>query len=159
MSQTEKTSVNFVIQRIYVKDLSFEAPSTPNIFREQWKPEMNVDLQTHHKLIEDSVYDIHLHITVTVKQADKIAFLAEVKQAGIFSIEGLFGLELQHAINSYCPNILFPYARETLTDMVNRGGFPQLILAPINFDALYQDQLAKQGQAATAQNEPAGAEL
>lgn len=141
-ARTENT-VNFLIQRIYVKDLSFEAPLSPHVFKEKWEPQLALDLQTRNTALDSNAYDVVLQITATVKQNDKTIFLAEVKQAGVFTIDGLKDMELQHALNSYCPNILFPYAREAISDMVTRGGFPQLVLAPVNFDALYQQQLEK----------------
>lgn len=138
----------FTIQRIYTKDISYEAPNTPAVFREDWKPEVNVDLQTKTDKIEDGVFDVVLHLTVTVKMADKTAFLCEVKQAGIFTLKGFPDEQLNHALGSMCPGILYPYAREAISDIVTRGGFPQLLLAPVNFDALYLqhlDQQKKQG--------------
>ena len=134
----------FAIQRIYVKDSSFESKG-PEIFREQWDPQVSIDLQTSSNKIEDKIYEIVLGVTVTVKIKEKSAFLVEVKQAGIFSIGDFPGEQLNQLLGSFCPNILFPYARETITSMVTRGGFPQLYLAPINFDAVYQQQL-KQGE-------------
>ncbi|MFI4938024.1 MAG: protein-export chaperone SecB [Candidatus Berkiellales bacterium] len=136
----------FTIQRIYVKDLSFETPHAPEIFREEWKPEVNVDLQTKTNRLEEDVYEVVIHLTVTVKMGQRVAFLVEVHEAGIFSIKGLTQDQLGHALGSMCPNILYPYARETISDVVIRGGFPQLLLAPVNFDALYLQQLEKQGK-------------
>ncbi len=134
----------FNIQRIYVKDVSFETPHAPEIFRVEWKPEVNVDLQTRANQLEESIHEIALHITVTVKVGDKVAFLVEVNQAGIFTLKGLQPDQLSHALGSVCPNILYPYAREAISDIVIRGGFPQLLLAPVNFDALYIQHLEQQ---------------
>lgn len=134
----------FTIQRIYVKDSSFEAPHAPEIFREEWKPEVNVDLQTKTNRLEETIYEVTLHLTVTVKMGEKVAFLVEVHQAGIFTIKGFPQEQLAHALGSLCPNILYPYARETISDIVIRGGFPQLLLAPVNFDALYLQHLEQQ---------------
>src|SRR5215216_483163 len=133
--ENEKES-QFVIQRLYLKDTSFEAPSAPEIFQKQWKPELNLDLNTEHKELEANVYEVVLTVTATVKNENTVAFLAEVKQAGIFSIQNVPEQQLDHLLGSFCPNILFPYARETITSNVLRGSFPQLILAPINFDML-----------------------
>lgn len=137
----------FIIQRLYVKDLSYEAPNTPEIFRSEWKPEVNLDIQTNSSILEADTHEVILALTVTVKSGDKTAFLVEVKQAGIFTIKGIVDEALKHTLGSYCPNIIFPYAREVVADVVGRGGFPQLNLAPINFDALYaqyQQEVVKQ---------------
>lgn len=138
------TNVNFAIQRIYVKDLSFESPETPGVFlNSDWKPEVNIELSVKHNKVEDKIYDVVLLVTVTIKHDKKTAMVAEVKQAGIFSIDGIEGESLDHLLASYCPNILFPYAREVVSDVVARGGFPQLLLAPVNFDALYEESKKK----------------
>lgn len=134
----------FTIQRIYVKDVSFETPHAPEIFREEWKPEVNVDLQTKTNRLEESIYEVVLHLTVTVKMGERVAFLVEVHEAGIFTLKGFAQDQLAHALGSMCPNILYPYARETISDIVIRGGFPQLLLAPVNFDALYLQHLEQQ---------------
>ncbi|KTD24524.1 MULTISPECIES: protein-export chaperone SecB [Legionella] len=141
----------FMIQRIYVKDSSFEAPGTPAIFQQKWDPELTLDLNTQNVELEKGVYEVVLTVTATVKNQNNIAFLVEVKQAGIFSIDGAPAEQLDHLLGSFCPSILYPYARETITSQVIHGSFPQLVLAPINFDALYMQQLeekkAKQNEA------------
>lgn len=131
----------FAIQKIYVKDLSFETPNSPSIFSEQWQPELNLNLNTQTTPLQDGVFEIVLSLTATVKVGSKTAYLAEVHQAGIFAITGFPESDVGHMFGSFCPNILFPYARETISDLVNRGGFPQMLLAPINFDALYNQHL------------------
>lgn len=147
---TDKTpEMNFVIQRIYVKDASFEAPHAPQIFKEEWKPEVNVDLQTKTNNLEEGIHEVVLHLTVTVKMGEKTAFLVETQQAGIFTIKGFPKDQTSQALGAMCPTILYPYARETISDLVTRGGFPQLLLAPVNFDALYV-QHQKQEQDKTA---------
>ena len=134
----------FTIQRIYLKDVSFEAPNAPKVFRSEWKPEVNVDLQSKTDTIEDNIYDVTLHLTVTVKLQEQTAFLVEVHQSGIFTLKGFNQDQLGHALGSMCPNILYPYARESISDIVTRGGFPQLLLGPVNFDALYFQHLERQ---------------
>lgn len=134
----------FNIQRIYVKDLSFETPSSPAIFRAEWKPEVNVDLNTKTEKIEEDIFEVVLHLTVTVKLGDKTAFLVEAHEAGIFTVKGFPKDQHGHVLGSLCPGILYPYARETVSDIVTRGGFPQLLLAPVNFDALYFQHLEQQ---------------
>jgi preprotein translocase subunit SecB len=133
----------FGIQRLYVKDLSFEAPSTPEIFQTEWVPQVDFNLHTSFSKIADGAYEVVLQITVTAKLKDKTAFLIEVKQAGIFTVNGFTKEQLEPMLGSFCPNILFPYARELISATINRGSFPPLYLAPINFDALYQEQLKK----------------
>lgn len=142
----ENPTSEFAIQRLYIKDASFEAPGTPAIFREEWKPEVNLDLNNHHEKIADEVFEVTLKGTVTVKSSDTLAFIAEVTYAGIFTIKGFEDEQFDQVVNSFCPNVLFPYMRETVTDMVSRGSFPQLVLAPVNFDALYHQQLEQKAK-------------
>lgn len=130
----------FALQKIYLKDTSFETPNSPHIFTEEWKPEINVELQTAAKGLSDEVAEVVLSVTVTAKIGDKTAFLVEVHQAGVFTMVGFNGDELAHMQGSYCPSLLFPYAREAVSDLIGKGGFPQLLLAPVNFDALLQQQ-------------------
>ncbi len=131
----------FSIQKIYTKDLSFETPGSPKIFTEKWEPTVELNLSTQIQSLEQSLYEVALTITITVKSADSIAYLVEVNQAGIFTLSGFTEEEMGPMLGSFCPNILFPYAREAVSDLVAKGGFPQLLLAPVNFDALYAQQL------------------
>jgi len=140
---TDQKDTQFMIQRLYVKDLSFETKNSPAVFREEWKPDLTVDLHTENSKLEDGVFEVVLTVTTTVKNSDKVAFLVEVKQAGIFTVKGVEDEQMGHLLGSFCPSMLFPYAREAISAEVNRGSFPQLILAPINFDALYMQQLEK----------------
>lgn len=142
MSETNQPE--FAIQKIYTKDLSFEAPNTPQIFQEEWKPELNLNLQTASKDLGESVFEVVLTATVTVKSDTKMAFIVEVQEAGIFTIKNFPKEQMGSVQGSVCPSILFPYAREVISDVVVRGGFPQLCLAPINFDALYAQQVEQQ---------------
>jgi len=152
--QQAAAEAQFMIQRIYVKDLSFETHNTPAVFQQKWEPEMSLDLNSEHTLLEKGVYEVTLTVTATVKNQDATAFLVEVKQAGIFTIQGAPAEQLDHLLGSFCPSILFPYIREAITAEVIRGSFPQLVLAPINFDALYMQQLEEK-QKAKAASEPA----
>lgn len=139
--------LQFAIQRIFVKDISFEAPNAPAIFRKEWKPEVKLDLDTRSEKIEENIYQVILSLTVTTTVGDETAFLCEVQQAGIFSIGQLEEAQMAHMLASFCPNILFPYAREAVSNLVNRGTFPQLNLAPVNFDALFAQYLQqRQGE-------------
>jgi preprotein translocase subunit SecB len=145
MAEQEKETKNpeFNIQRLYIKDISFETPNSPEMFKTEWKPEVNVDLHVENKLLEEDVHEVVLKVTITTKLDKKTAFLAEVSQAGIFTLKNFADEQFKAMLGSFCPNILFPYAREAVSDLTNRGGFPPLYLAPINFDALYQQQLEK----------------
>lgn len=142
--QPEPPDGEFVIKKIFCKDISFETPNSPEIFQAEWKPKADVHLRTDAKKIAAGEYEVVLMVTVTVNVAGKTAFLAEVKHAGIFGITGLTSDELGPTLGSFCPGILFPYSREVVSDLVIRGGFPQFVLAPVNFDSLYQKHLAEQ---------------
>jgi preprotein translocase subunit SecB len=147
----EEQGPAFNIQRIYTKDISFETPNSPEIFQKEWKPEVKLDLDTRSKKLSDDVYEVVLSLTVTAKLGEETAFLAEVQQAGIFSISGLEENQMAHSVGSYCPNILFPYAREAISSLVSRGTFPQLNLAPVNFDALFAQYVqSRQEEASNA---------
>lgn len=145
---SENAEANFSIEKIYLKDVSFEAPATPAIFVEDWAPEINMELNSQAHPVDDNIYEVVLTITVTAKNKDITAFLVEVKQCGIFGINGMDEANLNGMLGSFCPNILFPYAREAISDLVCKGGFPQLLLAPVNFDALYA-QHAQQNESQT----------
>ncbi len=136
----------FGLQKVYLKDISFETPNSPEIFTEEWKPDVNVELSTVGKLLSDNVHEIVLTVTVTAKLGDKTAYLAEVHQAGVFTMSGFNDGERTHMQGSYCPNILFPYAREAISDLIGKGGFPQFLLAPVNFDALLAQHQQQQQQ-------------
>ena len=133
----ESTEPAFSIEKIYLKDVSFESPGAPAVFTDDWSPEINMELNTQAQPINDNVYEVELSITVTAKIKDKTGFLVEIKQCGIFGISGMDTDNLNGMLGSFCPNILFPYAREAISDLVTKSGFPQLLLAPVNFDAIY----------------------
>ena len=149
---TEQQEQQFIIQRIYVKDVSFEAPNSPGMFTQEWNPDTNLDLNTHVNPLSSDNYEVELAITITVKSSDKTAFLVEVTQAGVFFITGYAQEQINHLLAAYCPNILVPYAREVIASLVSKGSFPELHLSPINFDALYarrlQEEQAKEQGAA-----------
>lgn len=136
----------FAIQKIYLRDASFESPNAPDIFTREWHPDVNLDLNTNAQPIAENVYEVVLSLTATVKNQDDTAFLVEIQQAGIFTISGFADADMGHMLGSFCPNILFPYAREAISDLVTKGGFMPLLLAPVNFDALYAQHLAQQQQ-------------
>lgn len=125
------------IKRIYTKDISFEAPNTPEIFQIDWNPTINVHLNNNYIKINNECYEVTLFVTVTALLEKKPAFLCQVKQAGIFHISGLDKKEIEHCLNAYCPNILFPYVRECINNQISRSTFPSFNLDPVNFDALF----------------------
>jgi len=127
----------FLVQRIYTKDISFESPATPQIFQENWKPEIKINLSTAHKTFGDGVTELVLDVNVDAKHDGKTVFLVEVKHAGLFTVTGFSEEEQESLMGIAGPNILFPYAREVVTDLVTRGGFPQLVLQPVNFEAMF----------------------
>jgi len=145
-TDSKQNQQQFALQKIYVKDLSFETPKSPAVFTEEWKPDVNIELDTKGKQIAENVHEVVLGVTVTVKVGDSTAYLAEIHQAGIFTIKGFPESELGAMLGSYCPNVLFPYAREVISDLVTKGGFPQFLLAPVNFDAVYREHLQKMQQ-------------
>jgi len=149
--------VQFAIQKIYVKDLSFEAPAAPDIFRAQrWEPEINLQLGSEARRLEGPLYEVVMTLTLTASQDGRTVYLVELQQAGIFHIEGIEGQDLGAVLGAHCPAILFPYAREAVSDLVTRGGFPQMLLAPINFDAVYQETLRRRGEQAAGGGEEPG---
>jgi len=142
MSDEQTPKNHFSIQKFYIKDLSLESPSTPQVFQfKQWDPKIDLNINSKKTTVSENIYEVVLAITVTVTNEEKTAFLIEVQQAGLFAISGFNDQELEYLLGSQCMNILFPYARELISDMTMRGGFPPLILSPVNFDALYQQHL------------------
>jgi len=145
-TQNPADAEQFGIQNVYIKDISFETPNSPQIFMEEWKPQMDMELSNNINKLQEDLFEVVLKITATVKVGEKTAFLIEVHQAGIFLIKGLAQDKLSYILNSYCPNILFPFARELITSTVTRGGFQPLLLAPINFETLYAQQQEEESQ-------------
>ncbi len=136
-----ETAQKFEIQKIYVKDVSFETPNSPKIFTEKWNPKTDVHIQTENNKLDKNIFEVCITVTVTANQDKTIAFLAEVKQAGIFLMQNFPKNQHGKLLGSYCPNILFPFAREVVAELIAKGGFPQLLLNPVNFDALYQQHI------------------
>ncbi|MDB2480787.1 protein-export chaperone SecB [Porticoccaceae bacterium] len=158
---TEETAVaaeatasepQFSIQRIYLKDLSFETPQGPSAFTKQWQPKVNQDLSTKSAKIEEDVFEVSLRLTLTVSSDEETIYLIEVEQAGLFTIRGFADQQLTQVLNTTCPNLLFPYAREAIDNILTKGSFPPLMIPPINFDALFAS--AVQQAAAKAKDEP-----
>ena len=134
----------FTVEKFYVKDLSVEVPNAPAIFMERESPQMDVNLSTASESIGENLYQTSITVTVTAKTSDKTMFLVECSQVGIFRIENVPADQLPMVLGIGCPNIVFPYLRETISDVVLRAGFPPVLLNPVNFEALYQQQLAQQ---------------
>lgn len=130
----------FSIEKIYVKDLSLESPNAPAVFMQREAPQVGVELSNSATKLDEGVYEVVLTVTVTSKIEDKTVFLVEVAQAGIFQVRNIPQENLEMIVSVTCPNILFPYAREAVSDLITRGGFPPVLLTPINFEALYAQQ-------------------
>jgi preprotein translocase subunit SecB len=138
----------FSIQRIYTKDISFETPNSPAMFQKEWKPEVQLDLDTKSNPLGENLYEVTLSVTVTAKIGEETAFLCEVQQAGIFVIGDMPEQNKAQMIGAFCPNTLFPYARETISNLVNRGTFPPLNLAPVDFNSIFAAYMQKRAQQA-----------
>ncbi len=144
---TEQEEQKFIIQRIYIKDVSFESPNTPDIYAAEWDPDTNLEMSSKARTLNgEGYYEVELQFTITVKNQEQTAFLVEVNQAGIFEISGYSATQLNQLLASYCPTTLFPYAREAIASLVSKGSFPELHLSPINFDALYAQRMAESQQ-------------
>ena len=150
MSEQQELQPVFSIEKIYVKDLSLEVPNAPQVYLEAAQPEIDMQLASEGKQIDDGFFEVALTVTVTAKLPEKTMFLCEVTEAGIFRIENVPADDIEPILGVACPNILFPYARETVSNLVNRAGFPPVLLAPINFEALYMQQRAQQAEAGNA---------
>ena len=145
------------IVKIYIKDFSFESPQAPNVFRaDEWSPQTNLNLRSSHTAVDESFHEIVLTITIEAKtkDEDKTLFLVELHQAGLFDIQGYTEEEFGAIVGSFCPNILFPYARESIASIIQKGGFPEFVLQPLNFDALYMQSM-QQGQTPAQAEAPA----
>lgn len=147
---SEQQQPFFNIEKLYVKDLSLEVPNTPKIYLEQEGPTIELEIQSGASSFDEGLYEVVLTVTVTAKREDKVFFLVEAAQAGIFRVGGVPKENMDPLLAIACPNILFPYLRETISDAVNRAGFPPVLLAPVNFEALYQQRLAAEKNAPAA---------
>ncbi len=143
----------FVLQRIYVKDVSFESPKAPAAFLQQWKPQVNLELNSSNSSVGNDVFEVVLSLTITAKnEKEEVIYLIEVQQAGVFLIKGMTADGMAQTLGSFCPSVLFPYARENVDSIVTKGSFPPLMLAPVNFDAIYAQAKAQaESQNATIQ--------
>lgn len=154
----------FTVEKIYVKDVSFEVPGAPQIFNEAVQPQLQMNLNQRVQRVGENVFEVVLGITLTCTAGEKTAYLAEVQQAGLFGLSGFDQQSLDGMLGVHCPNILYPYARQTVSDLIQAGGFPPFLLQPINFEALYAEGLRQRAAQANAGNgngelassEPAG---
>ena len=159
VAPAEAAGPAFTVEKIYVKDVSFEVPGAPAIFTENVQPELQLNLNQRVQRLGENACEVVLGVTLTCKAGDKTAYVAEVQQAGIFGLMGLEAQAVDVLLGTQCPNILFPYVRQLVSDLVQAGGFPPFFLQPINFEALYAESLrqrAAQGDAGLANSEPAG---
>lgn len=144
----------FEINKVYTKDISVETPNAPEIYKAEWQPEIDLQLGNHlQALEEEGLYEISLTLTVTAELADKVAYIVEVEQAGIFTVEGFEEEHQAYIMGAIIPNILFPYARETISTLTQKAGFPAMLLNPIDFNSMYQHQLQEAAEAAAENSE------
>lgn len=148
----QDTQPGFAIEKLYVKDASLEIPNAPQIFTDRTQPQVNVELGNAAQKLEEGIYETAIKVTVTAKVGDKVAFLVEVTQAGIFAVRNIPEENLEMVLGVTCPNILFPYAREVVSDLVTRAGFAPVLLNPINFEALFMQQKQQQAENAAKAN-------
>ena len=137
----------FAIQRVYLKDLSFETPQGAAAFQKQWKPKINQDLNTKTNKIDEGIFEVSLRVTITMADGEDTIYLVEAEQAGLFTIKGFTDEQIPQVLNTTCPSILFPYLRETLDNVITKGSFPALMLPPINFDALFASAVQQAAKA------------
>ena len=145
-AQPEQAQAQLSLQRIYAKDVSFEAPGAPQIFQQQGQPNVELNLSQRVTQLGNDTYEVVLSVTATCKVEDKTAYLAEVHQAGIFGVAGFDAPNRDAVLATYCPNVLFPYARQLVSELVQSGGFPPFLLQPINFEALYAEQMRRRAE-------------
>jgi preprotein translocase subunit SecB len=153
MAEEQDDNKELTIGKIYLKDFSFESPQSPSVFlQSDWKPQMDLNLRSSHAEAGEDRHEVVLTVTIEAKAEDKTLFLVELQQAGIFVITGYEGEELGAIVGSFCPNMLFPYARETVSSLIRKAGFPEFVMQPINFDALYhQSKQQAESQAESAE--------
>jgi preprotein translocase subunit SecB len=142
------TGAQFTVEKIYVKDVSFEAPNAPQVFNEQGQPQLNMNLNQKVGRLDGDMFEVILGVTLTCVLNEKTVYLAEVEQAGIFGLAGFDDRTLDMMLGTYCPNVLFPYVRQSISDLITAGGFPPFYMQPINFEALYAEGLRRRAEAA-----------
>lgn len=147
---SEEQQVQLALERIYVKDASFEVPG-PQVFTKEWQPELNINLSSAAEKIDNNHFEVSLKVIVEAKNAGETAFIVDVTQSGIFLVDGVEDDRLPYILGAYCPNILFPFLREAVNELVTKGSFPQLLLTPINFDAEFEANMQRAQTAAEGQ--------
>lgn len=150
-----QAAAQIVLQKLYVKDASFEAPSAPQIFQEEGQTNLQLNMSQKVATVAENVYEVLLTLTLTCTLGEKTAYLAEVQQAGIFGIAGFDNRNLEAILSTYCPNVLFPYARQLVSDLIQSGGFPPFYLQPINFEAIYAESLRRRADQLKSASAPA----
>ena len=143
---TADAGAQLSLQKVYIKDVSFEVPGAPQIFQEQGQPQIQLNLSQQIGALTENVYEVVLTVTVTCKLAEKTAYLAEVQQAGVFGMSGFDNQNRDAVLATYCPNVLFPYARQIVSDLIQNGGFPPFLMQPINFEALFAEQARRKAE-------------
>ncbi len=143
---TADAGAQLSLQKVYIKDVSFEVPGAPQIFQEQGQPQIQLNLSQQIGALTENVYEVVLTVTVTCKLAEKTAYLAEVQQAGVFGMSGFDNQNRDAVLATYCPNVLFPYARQIVSDLIQNGGFPPFLMQPINFEALFAEQARRRAE-------------
>ena len=144
MTEPQQQGATFQIEKVYVKDLSLEIPNAPQVFTEQNQPQIDVQIESGESRFQQDYYEVTLKVTVTARAGEKVLFLAEAVQAGIFALRNIPEADLAPLLGIACPTVLFPYVRETISDLVTRGGFPPLLLSPISFEQLYLQRMQQQ---------------
>jgi preprotein translocase subunit SecB len=152
------TGPMFTVEKIFLKDVSFEAPAAPQVFNEQGQPQLQMNLSQKVQRLSDNAYEVVLGVTLTCTLGEKTAYLAEVQQAGVFGLAGFDEQTLDAMLGTHCPNALYPYARQTISDLITAGGFPPFLLQPINFESLYAESLRQRAQQAAGGDGLADAE-
>ena len=153
--ENQQAQPQFGMKRVYLKDASLETPAAPAVFNQPWAPQVNLDVNSQANQLDEEHYEVNLTLTVTVVNQEQTAFLIEIQQAAIFMISGFEPAQLHHTLGAYCPNLLFPYAREAVDNLATKASFPALMLAQVNFDALYAAKMQEVMEAQTAEGEAA----
>ena len=142
----EATGPAFTVEKLYIKDLSFEAPGTPQVFNESGQPQLQMNLNQRVQKLSDTAFEVVLGVTLTCMLGEKTLYLAEVQQAGVFGLVGFDEMTLDVMLGTHCPNALYPYARQAIGDLIQAGGFPPFLLQPINFDSLYAETVRQRAE-------------
>ncbi|WP_348672056.1 protein-export chaperone SecB [uncultured Abyssibacter sp.] len=147
MAEEQAGGKQVVMQKVFIHDASLEVPKAPQIFTRKWEPQVDLSINTAVQRVEGETYQVTLTVTATTKVGEEVAYICEIQQAGIFVLQGIADdAERRAILGAYCPNVLFPFVREAVNDFVQRGGFPQMLLQPVNFDAIYQQHLAQSAE-------------